>query len=225
MRAWQVFGVVVVVCAMSVSSFAGKNKDPATTAAADPTQDAVEMEIKSTGAADVDAVFTKADAPLGTVKSVRGHLSDMRIHLTTALALSEGTPIADALADLDQKAGDTIMVAVDTKGMPQLKASDAVPANVQSAIDAFNSGMGDIEKSAENLADIPAQLEEVITAAGALNADSLTKSGVPATGIPKAVKTVDHNVKVLKSAKTEAEGILVELAGVKSSVQTLFKSM
>jgi hypothetical protein len=225
MRAWQLFGVVVVAGAVSVPSFAGKNKgEPTEAAAADPTKSAVEMEIKQTGAPDIDAVFTKADVPLSTVKSVRSHMTDMRIHMTTALGLAEGAPIKDALADLDQKAGDKIMLAIDTGGVPRLKASDAIPANVQAAVDAFNNGMDSIGKSAENLAEAPAQLKEVMVAASAINADSLTKSGIPATGIPKALKVVDHNQKVLRSATTEVDAMRVELDELRTSVQALFKS-
>jgi hypothetical protein len=229
MRSWQLFGVVVVACALSVPSYAGKKGKAESTdtevAAADPTRDAVEMEIKQTGVADVDAVFTKAEVPLETIRSVRGHLTNTRTQLTTALGLADGTPMADALADLDQKAGDTIMVAIDSGGLPRLRASDAVPANVQTAVDAFNRGMGDIDKSAANLAEAPGQLKEVMVAASAINADTFTKSGMSATAIPKAMKTVDHNTKVLRSATTEVEAIRTELDGMRTTVQATFKSM
>jgi hypothetical protein len=226
MRAWQLFGVVVLAGVVSVPSYAGKKKsEPATeTAAADQTKADVEMVIKPTGVADVDAVYAKAEAPLGTVKSVRAHITDMRTHMTTALGLADGTPIADALADLDQKAGDTIMVTMNSQGLPQLKPSDAVPANVQSAVDAFNTGMVDIQKSAENLGEIPGQLKEIMVAASAIDTDSLTQSGVSATAIPKAMKTVDHNNKVLRSATTEVEAIRGELDAMRTTVQAVFKS-
>ena len=226
MRAWQLFGVVVVACAVSVPSFAGKNKGEPTTeaGAADSAKTAEEMVMKPTGVPDVDAVFTKADVPLQTLRTVRGHLTEMRVQVTTALGLADGTPLKDALADLDQKAGDTIMLALDTGGLPQLKASDAVPANIQSAVDAVNAGMTEIHASGHALTEAPAQLQEVAVAASSINSDSVTKSGLSATAIPKAVKAVDHNKKVLSSAVDEAKAMTTELDELRSAVQALFKS-
>lgn len=166
------------------------------TAEAEPTVLMVEM----TGIADVDNVFGKAVAPLQTLQKAGESLDSLNKNLATALALPEGTPFADALSDLTSKAEGKINMAISEKGVPELSAGDAVPENVQNAINAVNDGMKNVMDSVESLTELPGQFKEIIAAAQSINPKSLISSGVKPMDAPKIMKTITGNIKTLTKA-------------------------
>src|SRR5690349_9929144 len=118
--------------------------------------------IEMTGLASFDEVFTRVaaiDEQLATAKKM---LTSANIDLNAALGLANGTPIKDGLADLQAKADGKLSVAMEGT-MPKLSATDAVPANVQSAIDAVNGMVTGITGSIAALETIPAEAAALAT--------------------------------------------------------------
>lgn len=211
MRSFAAFAFVFL--ASLAPSFEASGKAPA---AAEP----VPLVMQDTGVADVDAVFDGADAPLATITNVRIEMSGLRTNVTSAMGLPEGTPFADAMADLKAKAGDQINLAVDERGLPRLEAEDGCPDNLKAAANAVNAGLGHVETALARLADVPGQLSAVASSAASIKPTSFT--GVKATEVPKKTATVKNNVKVLESAKIEADAMVTELSGIKETVRSTF---
>jgi hypothetical protein len=217
MRPLLLLALPLVLLTPFADAFAAKGQGGTTAATA---TDAEPLVLQKSGVADVDAVFTKAEAPIGTLNNVRVQMTTLRDNLAAALSLPAGTPFADSIADLKVKAGDKINVAVSERGLPKLSTTDAVPANVQAAVDATNAGIGNLETAMIHLAEVPAQLEEATAAAMAVD---VTK--VKATEMPKVTKVTKHNLAVLAQAEEDAKAIKAELDAMKTNIHATFKAM
>jgi len=180
------------------------------------------LEIKTTGIADVDHVFEAAVAPLNTLRDARHAIDDLNNNLVTSLGLTAGTPFADALTDLKAKAEGKLALAIDERGMPKLSASDAVPENVQTALDAVNNGIKNAMDAAEKLTELPNQMKDVIVAGQAINAASLSSSGVKVTEAPKILKSVMGNIKTCGKAPEELKAFTDSLMDMKNTLQSTF---
>ncbi|MEQ1501164.1 MAG: hypothetical protein ABMB14_02990 [Myxococcota bacterium] len=221
---------LLVSLSMADSAFAKKKKDEAppaeTTDAAAPAEDAAKepmsLEITMTGIADVDKVFSAAVEPLKTVADTKATMDKLNTNVATALGLTEGTPLADAFADLKTKAEGKINAGINAQGMPELKASDAVPANVQATIDAFNNSINEVAAMVPKLQAVPGQLSQVVAAAQTFNPKTLMSSGVKATEAPKIMKTITGNLKVVGSAPDQVTALMSSLDSIKSTVTSTF---
>jgi len=228
MRRSLILAAIVALIAPTAEALAKKNKgeetttttETAATAEAGAPAEDMTLVMQKSGVADVDQVFMKADAPLGTLTNVHEQMTHMKNNLNAALSLSEGTPFDDALADLKTKAEGKVNLAVSDRGIPHLEAEEGVPANVDAAVDSVNHGMDNLRDAMVQLAEIPGQLKEAYVAASAVD-----PSKVEATKIPKVTKVTNHNLKVLAQAQDDAEAMKAELEAMKASVQTTFKSM
>lgn len=223
MRRNVVFALAFAMGLSFVSNAEAKKPKPTEPAAETTEAGAAEstaLEMKTIGVADVDNVFMQANDPLKSLNEAKAKLTSLNTNLVTALALPEGTPFADALADLKAKGEGKINAAVDEKGMPKLSASDAVPANVQTAIDAVNTGISDLQAAVALLAAVPDQCKEVATAAAGINASSLT--GASPTQVPKMLKTVQGNIKTLGMVPDEVKSLVDSATSVMSTVTSTF---
>ena len=222
MRHWMTFALAMFVSfAVANTADAKKPKPTETEATADA---AAPLTITTTGIAAVDGVFTPAGEILGTISGTKTALDNVSKNLTTALGLADGTPLKDALASLKEKAAGKLTVAMNEQGMPELKPSDALPEDVQKALDGFNASIGEISALVPKLAEIPQKAQEVVAAAQALvaNPSSLASSGVKPTEIPKVVKAVKNNITVLGKLPTEAGALTTSLKDLATSVQGAF---
>jgi hypothetical protein len=227
MRHLMTFALALLV-SFTVSTSAEAKKPKKGTDVAAPVEapaDAaapVALEMTMVGIADVDNVFQQAVEPLQIIRDTRNAIDNVGKNLGTALGLAEGAPLADALADLKTKAEGKINVAVGEGGMPTLAASDAVPANVQTAIDAVNSSMREISALVPKLASMPDQFKQIATSAAAINPQSLISSGVKPLEAPKMMKTISANLKVLSGAPAEITGLIKSIDDLKSSISSSF---
>jgi len=194
--------------------------DPATTTAAAPG--AVDLTMIKTGIADVDNIFTKADEPLKTLNDTKTAMDNLTKNLNTALGLGDTGSLTDAINDLKTKAAGKITVAMNDKQMPTLKPSDAVPENVQKAIDGFNQSIDEISALVPKLASLPQQFKDVATAAAGINPSSLTKSGVKPIQAPKILGDVKKNIDTLGKAPAVATGLMDSSKTLVSSVTSAF---
>jgi hypothetical protein len=221
---------LAVSLAVSVDAEAKKDKkkkggDDVTTeqvAEESASAEPMALTIETTGIADVDNIFTAAVAPLETIAKTREALDNVGTNLTSVLGLAEGTPLSDALNDLVAKAEGKINVAVGEQGMPKLEPGDAVPENVQQAIDAVNNSVNEVATAAAGLAELPAQFQQVAAAAASINPKSLTSSGVKATEIPKTMKKITGNLKVVSSAPGQVEALVKSVDDFKNTLTSAF---
>lgn len=222
---WIIALAALVTLGVSADAEAGKKKkknkggDTTTEEAADKDSDGI--QILDTGLEDVDSFFAAAKAPIGTLTSTRQGIDKLQLDLNTALGLAEGTPLADAIADLKSKAGDSLTVAMDGT-MPKVTASDAAPENVTTAVDALNSGVDEIGKLVGGLAQLPAQIAELIQE-GQKFSDVNTLKGMASNPMlaAKAVPKVGKNLKALTKIKGEAEALLQSVDGLKQSLTSI----
>lgn len=232
MRQWMKIALALVVSlSFSDDAFAGKKKkggDATDTKTEEPAEKGAgpvaAFEIGLTNIADVDNVFQQAIDPLNNLRNTRNAINSLNTNLITALGLTEGTPVKDALADLKTKANGAITLAMDEKGMPKLTPADAAPENVTNAVNALNQGVADVMAAVENLAQLPSQMKEVAAAAGAISPDSLIKSGVKPLEAPKMMKTVSSNIKMLGEAPNELAAIKTELEALINDIKSTFSA-
>ena len=226
MRRWTVYALAMFVgFGLLADAAEAKKPKPApaeTTEAGEAAPAEDELVIKTTGIADIDALFEKANAPIASIKTARTAIDSLGTNLTTALGLPAGTPFKDALADLKTKAEGKITVAMNEQGMPELKPSDAVPANVQAGIDAVNGGITDVQTAAAALVEIPNQMKELIAQAQSFNPKSLMSAGVKPTEAPKIMKTIMGNINVLTKAPEEVKLLGDAVTGLKADIQAAF---
>ncbi len=197
-----------------------KPTEPAEGTEAAAATEPVALEMKTVGVPDVDNVFTAANEPLKSISDAKMKLESLNKNLATALALPEGTPFADALNDLKAKGEGKIQMAMDEKGMPKLSASDAVPANVQTAIDAVNTGVSDLQAAVALLAAVPDQCKAVASSATGISPSSFT--GASPTQVPKMMKTVQGNIKVLGMVPDEVKSLVDASTSVVSTLTSTF---
>lgn len=197
-------------------------EEPAATEESADAGASTALEMKMVGVPDVDNVFSQANDPLKSVNDAKGKIASLNTNLAAALGLSEGTPFADALNDLKTKGEGKVKMAVDAKGLPKLSASDAVPENVQKAIDAVNAGVDDVKTAVDLLAAVPDQCKEVASAAAGISPSSFTGAGVSPTQVPKMMKTVQGNIKTLGMVPDEVKGLVDNSTALFSTIQSTF---
>lgn len=185
-------------------------------------EEAMDLTIGMTGVADVDNVFSKANAPIETLRDARMKIEEISPNLVQALGLAEGTPFSDALADLMEKAEGKINLAITEQGMPTLEPGDAVPENVTMAINGVNDGVNNATAAVASLTEIPAQIQEVIAAAQGFNPKSLIDSGVKPLEAPKLMKTVAGNLKVLGAVKDEPAAVMAAMDTLMADLKGAF---
>ena len=224
MRNWISIALAMLV-SLSVATTADAKKppkdDPATTAAPAPGAPVV-LTMAPTGIADVDNVFNAAVEPLKTIQDTQTALDNLTKNLNSALGLADGGSLGDALKDLKEKAQGKVTVAMNDKGMPSLKPGDAVPENVQKAIDGFNKSIDEITALVPKLAGLPDQFKQIAASAAAISPASLTKSGVKPLEAPKIMKAVTGNIKIIGQAPTLVTGLLDSLKNLPTQVSSAF---
>lgn len=226
MRHWMNFALAMMVSFSVVTTADAKKpkkgeETPTEQTDAAPAA-AATLEIVATGIADVDNVFNQAADPIQTIRDARTTVDNLSKNLGSALGLAEGAALTDALNDLKAKAEGKITVAMNDKAMPALKASDAVPENVQKAIDGVNQSLDEIAALIPKLTDLPGEFKEIVGAAQAINPASLANSGVKATEVPKIMKAIKGNLGVITAAPNEVSELMNSIEGLKSSIQSTF---
>lgn len=218
MRNWLVIALTATLTmGWSVDAEAGK-KDKGTEAA---ETEGAGLEIVETGLADVDSFFAAAKAPIDTISNTKNVVNRINTDLATALGLAEGTPLADAMADLKTKAEGKVSVAMDG-AMPKLEASDGVPENVSNAVGALNSALAELGQVISGLEALPEQFATLVAEAQKFT-DPNTLKGMVSNPLlaTKAVPKISKNIKALGDAKTEAEELVKSITLLKKTITTL----
>lgn len=218
-----VLGLAVGVTTPDVA-FGGKKGDDK--AASKGGDDAASKwkNVETVGLKSIDDVFAPVKQMHGTLSSAEGSMASANTNLATALSLPQGTPFADALAELQKRADGKVTVAMQGT-VPKLAASDAVPSDVQAAIDATNGLTTSIASSVQAITQIPAQVQAVIPQISKLPqtfpAEAKTL-GAKVTEIPKMLTTLKNNVEATVQTPERAAELLKQIEGTLSLVTTTF---
>lgn len=207
--------LVTATVAMTDDAFAKKKDDSAATATT-PDLPVIEM----TNIAEFDSVFSKAKTIQDSLTSAKTELSTARSNLNTALGAATDAPLKTALADLNTKAGGALSVAMEG-ARPKLTAKDAVPANVQTGIDAANGLFSAGEKTVTTAKAMVPQVQELVAACAAFpgQVPSLVKDPMAAA---KSLKVVNNNLKAIKGTPGYIDALVAEVDGIWTDVKATF---
>ena len=178
--------------------------------------------IVDSGIGEMDTTFRDAAKIQANVASIYKTITDARANLNTALGVATDAPIGTALADLQGKAAGKLKVAMDgTK--PKLKASDAVPENVQKGMDATNGLVDAGAKAVADSAALVPQAKALGTTAAAFPMKVPTLLGT-LTGeqVKTAPKIVGDNVKAIKLIPTNIQVIADEVTAMFEEIKKAF---
>jgi len=175
------------------------------------------LSMEESGIDAIDELFAKAKAPIDSITSARTKVDNVAPELNKALGLPADTPFKEGLADLKTKAEGKLEVAVSDKGVPSVTPADGMPDNVKEAVDGLNSGIGEAMAAVASLAEVPAQIQEVIAAAKDFDPTKIK----PVTKAPKAAKALTGNLKVLGKAPGEVEALQQAVEAMTKDVLTL----
>lgn len=212
MRRFMVFAIAMMVSVgFTADAEAGKKNKGGD---ADKEESGkLELNLES-GIDSVDEIFKKAAAPMDTLHNAEMKLDAVPGSINTALGLGEGTPLADALAELKTKAEGKIKVGMEEGGVPKVSLEDGVPDDVKAAVDGLNTSLSEAVSAVMALTEVPAQVQEVIAAAKAFDPTSIK----PVTAVPKATKAIGGNLKVLGGAPDQVKALGESLDNIKKEL-------
>lgn len=177
-------------------------------------------DIELIGIESLDSLFREAKDIDSRLDNARQALRDGRLSLNAALGLTEGTPFEDALNDLASKAKGKLSLAAEGGGL-SLSVNDAVPSNVQAAVDSLNNTLANYKAAMLDLTNLKGDVEKLVSAAQALP-DQLQKDfkslGIGITELPKALSTTRDNVRIIANMPSRVEKLGTAM---KSNVTTV----
>jgi hypothetical protein len=117
--------------------------------------------VQLTGVKSLDKVFKplkKLDKSITKAQKARrkGAAS-----INTALGLQKGTSLQAAMKHLQREAKGKVRVTM-SGGMPQLKASDALPTNIKAGVEACNTVLKSYATATKSLAKAPKQAQKLV---------------------------------------------------------------
>jgi len=182
-------------------------------------------EIKLTKIQEFDPTLSKAKDIHTTLEGVENKLHDANKGLVATLNLPETTSLDDALAELQKRANNKIKVAMNGK-VPKLQASDAVPDEVQKAIDTVNGMTDDLGASLTQVEAMPAEVTQLVNDVkgfpAQLNLDLIKKNNLQPTELPKITKALGQDVKAIEATPERIKGVTTETLGLFTKVQKAF---
>ena len=119
-----------------------------------------EFDVKMLGIDSIDEVLKQIKKIDNLVDEAAMGRTQGRAAINTALGLKEGTPLKEAIAELEAKAKGHLKV-VSKGGKLALEADDAVPTDVKTAVEAINTAMDSYAASIKSLSALPKEIVAV----------------------------------------------------------------
>ena len=183
-------------------------------------------DIKKTGIKELDPTFMKAKAIHDDLDNIHSSLKSANTNLATALSMPANTSLSDSLTELKKRGNNKINTVLEDGKWPKLKASDAVPSDVQAGIDAVNSLIDALKTSESTLAGMPAASKELVASAEKLpnkvGLKTLTSNNISITKLPKVGKKVKNNMKAVKSTPERVERVEKQTTSMATQVLEVF---
>ena len=188
-------------------------------------EDETMLEIAETGLQSIDDVFSPVADIHTELNDAQAKLAEIEASLGTALGVSEDAPLATALADLKEQAGDALSFEMDGT-TPNISIADGaeVPENVTAGVTALQTAFADLEALTADLQALPAKVGEVSTAAQAVISDvkglksEAKDAGIKGKAFLDLVKTGKNN---LTATKQTTEHINNTVGAATSMLDTL----
>lgn len=186
--------------------------------------------VQLTGIKSFDKIFKKARTTDKKLKSAEKNLRESKKALRQTLKLSKKSTYVQGLKELKKRANGKLRVAM-VGGVPSLKASEAVPSEIQASIDAINtltksmpSTIRDLKSMARSSTQMynqsrnfPTNIQRELRSKGL---DGLWALVVKA---PKITKKTYRNLKVIGGMPKRATKVNTELAQISASLVKTFK--
>ncbi len=161
-----------------------------------------DLAIEDTGVSTVDSFYDQVEALIGKMQSAQSDMDSANAKLAEALGLADGTPMADALADLSAKAEGKIELVLDgTK--PTLTAAEGCPENLQNAITATNDMATALTDAAATLKSVAGEAPGLVGQAADMPG-AIADSSLGLKDKAMATKTAASNLKTTKQIPEEA---------------------
>lgn len=182
-----------------------------------------------TGLPAFDSVFKRVGEIDRRLSASEGQLRSGKSNLNSALDLKRGTPISDGIAELRSRAEGKVSIAVDKRAMPKLTVDEAVPSNVQSAIDAVNAMTGNFATSLVELRALAPEIDGLVKETTKMPArlkDEFTKGGGGTLDklftLPKVSKALTHDIGITAGLADRTTSVTTRMTDVLSVVTTEF---
>ena len=186
--------------------------------------------IQMTGIKSFDKIFKKARTTDKRLKSAEKSLKKSKKALRQTLKLGKKATYTDGLKELKTRANGKLRVVM-VGGVPSLKASEAVPTEIQASIDAINtltksmpSTIRDLKKVARSSTQMynqsrkfPTNIQREMRSKGL---DGLWAIVVKS---PKITKKTYRNLKVIGGMPKRATKVNTELVHISSALVKTFK--
>jgi hypothetical protein len=216
---------VIFALSLSVQAFAKDSKDDHGKGKKDAQQ-----HIQKTGIEVFDSVFSQVDDIDHTLSSIEGQLRDGKNNLNSALALQKGTPLADGLAELKNRAGNKVSLAMDKGTVPKLEANDALPSNVRNAVDAVNQMTSNFGVSIDQLTGLAPDMEKLVKQTGKMPGRLVEEFKKGGNGglfdrlfkLPKIAKALKGDLAVTAGLPDRAQGIQDRMNDIMGTVESSF---
>lgn len=193
-------------------AFAKKDKSAEAEADAGATFEV--LPIEETGISAFDDVFMKAKAINDKLTTSHDNIVAANDNIVTALGLTKGSPVGDAIAQLKKDAPGMLTVTMD--GMkPAVDVQPDAPDNVKNAVAAINGASDALVSTSAALATIPGEAKALVDACKEFPAKvpAIAKeAGLKATEIPSLLKKVKNNVKATGQIPNNTK-VLVDTTG------------
>ena len=185
----------------------------------------VPVNIELTGLTSFDDVFTKIADIDGRLDTAEKSLRTAKHDLNEALELKKGTPLKEAIADLQKKADGKVKVALNGK-QPELQASEAVPQNVTDALAAVNGLTAAMVVSVDELAGIPKEVKQLqkktVDFPSQLKAEILENPTTSIKDLPKTLKVLKANTTVTAGLPERSTKVSSRAVGILEVVGSTF---
>jgi predicted HAD superfamily Cof-like phosphohydrolase len=177
-------------------------------------------KIEATGIAEFDAVFMKAKTIHDTLDAEDKQLVEARKQVSIALGVAEDQPLKTAFDELKKRANGKLKVALKGK-MPRLEATDAIPENVQTGIDAVNKLLDAGEHAIDTGTQLVPEAKALADACVAFPGQ-LAGMGLDPMKLMESSKKVGNNVKATGATPDRVDRLVKTSEGVFTDVKSTF---
>ncbi|MEZ4238834.1 MAG: hypothetical protein R3F59_22305 [Myxococcota bacterium] len=160
-----------------------------------------------TGVSSFDKVFTRVDNIDGRLTKSEKQVRTSRTNLNTALGVKRNAPVSTALTQLRNQAEGKVRLAVDDKAMPKLELTDAVPPNVQKAVDALNAMTANYSTTLTELTGLKPEIEKLVQSTRKMPANLKNEFSKDNAGLLDQVFKLPKTAKALKQDITVTKGL------------------
>jgi len=186
--------------------------------------------IQMTGVQSFDKVFKKARITNKRLRSAEQNLRASKLALRQSLKLGKQSTYVQGLRELKRRANGKLRVVM-VGGTPRLRATDAVPTEIQRSIEAVNSLTVRIPQSIRDLRAVSRSSKQMYKQSRKFPSNirrELSRKGVDGlwsiiVRAPRIAKRTHKNLKVIGAMPKRAAKVSGDLANISSTIVSTFR--